>query len=60
MTVGLDSSRLAVLFELEVVQGIDVNPAKRIGKVFLKQQSGIFFLGILIGVFWLLGYFGRD
>ena len=60
MTVRIHSPDLAVLFEPEIVQRIDNIPPESIGKVFLYQQSGIFFLRIVILLFWLLGYFGRD
>lgn len=60
MTVRINSPGLAVLFEPEIVQRIDNIPPEGIGKVFLYQQSGIFFLRIVILLFRLLGYFGRD
>lgn len=60
MTVRIHPPGLAVLFEPEIVQRIDNIPPEGIGKVFLYQQSGIFFLRIVIVLFWLLGYFGRD
>lgn len=60
VAVGIHSPGLAVLLEPEIVQRVDDIPPKGVGKVFLYQQSGIFFLGIVILLFWLLGYFGRD
>lgn len=60
MAVRIHPPCLAVLFEPKIVQRIDNIPPEGIGKVFLYQQSGIFFLRIVILLFWLLGYFGRD